>query len=88
MSDLWLVLRKFVTNAKTVATVAPSSRAIVPKRALRRSRRGQAMIEYSVVAYALLISTMVAGWPFISYMMNALTKYYESISFVITSPVP
>jgi phospholipid N-methyltransferase len=28
MSDLWLVLRKFVTNAKTVATVAPSSRAL------------------------------------------------------------
>jgi phospholipid N-methyltransferase len=28
MSDLFLVLRKFVTNAKTVATVAPSSRAL------------------------------------------------------------
>src|SRR3954471_6360475 len=28
MSDLWLVLRKFVTNARTVATVAPSSRAL------------------------------------------------------------
>jgi phosphatidylethanolamine/phosphatidyl-N-methylethanolamine N-methyltransferase len=28
MSDLWLVLRKFLTNAKTVATVAPSSRAL------------------------------------------------------------
>ena len=26
MRDLWLVLRKFITNAKTVATVAPSSR--------------------------------------------------------------
>jgi len=28
MSDLWLVLRKFLSNAKTVATVAPSSRAL------------------------------------------------------------
>jgi phospholipid N-methyltransferase len=28
MRDLWLVLRKFVTNAKTVATVAPSSRVL------------------------------------------------------------
>jgi phospholipid N-methyltransferase len=28
MGDLWLVLRKFVTNAKTVATIAPSSRAL------------------------------------------------------------
>jgi phospholipid N-methyltransferase len=28
MRDLWLVLRKFLTNAKTVATVAPSSRAL------------------------------------------------------------
>jgi phospholipid N-methyltransferase len=26
MGDLWLVLRKFVSNAKSVATVAPSSR--------------------------------------------------------------
>jgi phospholipid N-methyltransferase len=28
MRDLWLVLRKFVGNAKTVATVAPSSRSL------------------------------------------------------------
>jgi phospholipid N-methyltransferase len=28
MSDLWLVLRKFVSNAKSVATVAPSSRIL------------------------------------------------------------
>jgi phospholipid N-methyltransferase len=28
MRDLWLVLRKFLTNAKTVATIAPSSRAL------------------------------------------------------------
>jgi phospholipid N-methyltransferase len=28
MSDLWLVLRKFVTNARAVATIAPSSRAL------------------------------------------------------------
>jgi phospholipid N-methyltransferase len=28
MGDLWLVFRKFVTNARTVATIAPSSRAL------------------------------------------------------------
>ena len=28
MSELWLVLRKFLSNAKSVATVAPSSRAL------------------------------------------------------------
>jgi phospholipid N-methyltransferase len=28
MGDVWLVLRKFATNARTVATVAPSSRAL------------------------------------------------------------
>src|SRR4051812_539594 len=28
MSDLWLVLRKFASNARTVATVAPSSGAL------------------------------------------------------------
>src|SRR5215210_2832771 len=28
MGDLWLVLRKFASNARTVATIAPSSRAL------------------------------------------------------------
>ena len=28
MRDLWLVLRKFFSNAKTVATIAPSSRSL------------------------------------------------------------
>jgi phospholipid N-methyltransferase len=28
MRDLWLVLRKFIGNAKTVATIAPSSRSL------------------------------------------------------------
>lgn len=28
MRDLWLVLRKFAANARTVATIAPSSRAL------------------------------------------------------------
>src|SRR2546421_11229555 len=28
MGDLWLVLRKFASSAKTVATIAPSSRAL------------------------------------------------------------
>lgn len=28
MRDLWLVLRKFISNTKTVATIAPSSRSL------------------------------------------------------------
>ena len=58
-------------------------------RALRRAAaRGQAMVEYSFVAHAILVGGTLAGWPFVSQMLQALTKYYEGIYFVVTSPVP
>lgn len=59
-------------------------------RRARRHRlaRGQAMLEYTWVTHAILIGGTMAMWPFWSYLMNALDKYYQSIYFVLTAPVP
>ena len=55
---------------------------------LRRMRRGQAMVEYTLVTHALLIGGVVAVWPFLGYMMKAFDIYYRSIYFVLNAPVP
>ncbi len=52
---------------------------------LRRAPRGQAMVEYTMVTHMLLISVAFASYPFLSTLMGALTKYYQSIYFVLTS---
>lgn len=55
----------------------------------RRSRqRGQAMIEYSLIAHALLIGGAAICWPFLVFLMRALSIYFKSIYFVVSSPVP
>jgi hypothetical protein len=53
-----------------------------------RLRRGQAMIEYTFVAHALLIGGAAMVWPFLVFLMRALSIYFQSIYFIITSPVP
>ncbi|MFP2931021.1 hypothetical protein ACLESO_38675 [Pyxidicoccus sp. 3LG] len=55
----------------------------------RRSRRarGQAMVEYAVITSALLFSTVVA-WPYLGVLINALHRYYQSLYYVIQSPIP
>ena len=50
--------------------------------------RGQAMVEYTMVAHAILIGGTLACWPFVSKLVNGLSTYFESIYFVLTSPVP
>jgi Flp pilus assembly pilin Flp len=57
-------------------------------RHLLRSPRGQAMVEYSVVAHMILVGGTAVGFPFLAKLLNALTKYYESIYWVLTSPIP
>ena len=56
----------------------------------RRSpwRRGQAMIEYTMVTHVLLVGGAVAVWPFLSFMLKAFAVYYRSIYFVLSAPVP
>ncbi|MBZ4397629.1 hypothetical protein OWM54_14175 [Myxococcus sp. MISCRS1] len=53
----------------------------------RRKPRGQAMVEYAVVTAALMGFT-VMGWPFLVQLLNALHRYFNSIYYVIQSPIP
>jgi hypothetical protein len=46
------------------------------------------MVEYSFIAHAILVGGFVGSWPFTQYMIIALTKYFQSIYQVLTSPVP
>lgn len=59
-----------------------TSRAPLPVRP-----RGQATVEYVVVAAALLGFT-VLGWPFLIQLLDALHRYFGSLYYVIQSPVP
>ncbi len=51
----------------------------------RRARRGQAMVEYSIVAHALLIGGAVLLLPMISLLLESIGVYFESIYFVLKS---
>lgn len=58
------------------------------QRYFRRGRRGQAMVEYSMVSHVLLIGGAAMAWPFMSALMNAMNLYYQSVYFIIGSSVP
>ncbi len=64
-------------NAKKTASLKASE----------RRRRGQAMIEYSVVSHFLLVGGAVTLGMLgqMSGLFDSLTKFYESIFFVLTS---
>ena len=68
-------------NAKKTASPTASERR------LRRAPRGQAMIEYSVISHFILVGGMVTLGLLgrTSGLFDALTKFYESIFFVLTS---
>ncbi len=53
----------------------------------RRLARGQAMSEYTAVAASLFGLTML-GWPFLVQLLNGLHRYFQSIYYIIQSPVP
>ena len=50
--------------------------------------RGQAMVEYSTVTFALLIGTGVALLPVLNVFYQALNTFYDSIYFILSSAVP
>jgi hypothetical protein len=61
------------------------------KALLRLRTRGQALVEYSMIAHLILVGGLVGlgiGWPFVAQVLNALTTYFRSIYYVVTSPVP
>lgn len=55
------------------------------RRLLRRVPRGQAMVEYSVVAHAILIGGSMLLLPMISELFKALTSFYDSVYTVLQS---
>ena len=59
---------------------------------VRRKLRGQAMVEYSIIAHALMASVVIAGihpkWGYLIVLFNGLSKYYDSVYYVIASAVP
>ncbi len=66
-------------------TTARTSRSANRKSALSRGPRGQAMLEYSLVTHVLFIAGTFSMMPIISWLFDALSKYYESIYFVLKS---
>ncbi len=53
----------------------------------RRRPRGQAMSEYTAIMAALFGGTLL-GWPFLVQLLNGLHRYFQSIYYIIQSPVP
>lgn len=49
----------------------------------RLSRRGQAMVEYSIITHFLLIGGTVLLLPVITKLYEGLSTYFESIYFVL-----
>ena len=58
------------------------------KRFASLGRRGQAMMEYTMVTHVLLIGGTAVAWPFMSTLMNGLNTYYQSIWFILGASVP
>ncbi|HEX8440673.1 hypothetical protein [Archangium sp.] len=52
----------------------------------KRVHRGQSMVEYAIVTAAFFGFT-VMGWPFLTQLLNALHRYFQSLYYVIQSPV-
>lgn len=58
------------------------------KKQLQRLRRGQAMVEYTLVAHAVLLGGTMLIWPFMTYLLRGLSIYFKSIFFVLNAPTP
>jgi hypothetical protein len=59
----------------------------VKARPLLTHRRGQAMVEYVVITAAFLGFTTLS-WPYLVQMLNALSRYFSSLYYIIQSPLP
>lgn len=55
------------------------------RRLIRKGRRGQAMVEYSVVSHFLLVGGGFVMMKVLPTFFEALTSYYESLFFVLSS---
>jgi len=58
------------------------------KKRRRSLQRGQAMVEYSVIAHVLLAGGAMVSWPFFTTFINAMNIYYEGLFELLTRPLP
>ena len=65
---------------RTVTPRSPSA-----ERRLRRATRGQAMVEYSLVTHFMLVGGALGLLPVMAKLFEALSTFYESIFFVLSS---
>ncbi|GMU60144.1 MAG: hypothetical protein AMXMBFR34_19070 [Myxococcaceae bacterium] len=54
-----------------------------PRKLRRLKPRGQAMVEYSIVAHFILFSGTLLLLPVITKMFEALTAFYDSVYSII-----
>lgn len=66
---------------RTVKRNQPSA----ANRGARRAPRGQAMVEYSIISHALLLGGGVAMLPIVIRLINALSTYFASVYFVLST---
>ncbi|SEL03938.1 hypothetical protein SAMN05444354_103375 [Stigmatella aurantiaca] len=60
--------------------------ALAP-RTLPSRARGQSMVEYVTISAAFL-GVGAIGWPFLVQLLNALSRYFSSLYYIIQSPLP
>lgn len=57
-------------------------------RGMRLARRGQAMVEYSAIVFALATAGGVAIVTVMPMLMNALDRYLQGIYFMLNLAIP
>lgn len=73
-------------SARRTAMKKRASTEPRPAGLLRRlSRRGQAMVEYSIITHFILIGGVSLMLPLIVRLYDGLSKYFEGIYFVLSS---
>jgi Flp pilus assembly pilin Flp len=62
-----------------------SERLASPRKRLARKLRprGQAMVEYSLISHFMLIGGSLLLLPMINLLLNAITRFYDSVYTVI-----
>lgn len=68
-----------------MSTAQKDPKAMSVRRRTWRRLRGQAMVEYSVVTHAILIGGGGMLLPLIVKFYEGLSKFYDSVYFVLNS---
>jgi hypothetical protein len=63
----------------------PSDSAL---RTLLAGERGQAMAEYAIISFALLVSSITLGHFFLPVLMDAYQFYFDQFYFMLNLPIP